>query len=147
MVFREAHTGDIKQIQEVRNSVKENILSRPELVTDQDCFEFLSVRGKGWVCEVDHQIVGFAIVDLIENNVWALFVKPEYEKKGIGKVLQEMMLNWYFDQGEEYIWLGTSPHTRAEKFYRKSGWMENGTNGPAEIKFEMHKDQYQNRIQ
>lgn len=44
---------DIPQIQIVRNSVKENMLSNPDLVTDDDCKEFLTERGKSWVCEID----------------------------------------------------------------------------------------------
>jgi ribosomal protein S18 acetylase RimI-like enzyme len=94
MMIRAAKIDDIKQIQIVRNSVKENTLSNPNLVTDKDCEEFISVRGKGWVCEIDQQIVGFAIADLKEKNIWALFVDPEYERKGIGQKLHRKMLNW-----------------------------------------------------
>ena len=65
MIIREANIEDIPQIQIVRHSVKENILSNPELVTDEDCKEFLTVRGKGWVCEINNIIVGFSIVDLM----------------------------------------------------------------------------------
>jgi hypothetical protein len=52
------------------------------------------------------------------------------------------MLDWYFSQDKTYVWLGTSPNTRAEQFYRKSGWIENGKNGSDEIKFEMYSNQY-----
>jgi hypothetical protein len=65
----------------VRHSVKENILSDPALVTNKDCEDYITVRGKGWVCEIDHSVIGFAIADLKENNIWALFLKPEYEKR------------------------------------------------------------------
>lgn len=142
MIFREAKIEDIKQIQIVRNSVKENTLSSPDLVTDKDCEEFLFERGKGWVCEVDNQIVGFAIADLKENNIWALFLNPEFEGKGIGSKLQSIMLDWYFATGKENVWLGTSPNTRAEKFYNKSGWVRNGMHGSKEVKFEMTKKQW-----
>jgi len=77
MIFREAKIDDIKQIQIVRNSVKENTLSNPDLITDQDCEEFLFQRGKGWVCEIDDKIVGFAIADLKKDNIWALFLNPD----------------------------------------------------------------------
>ena len=142
MLFREATPTDIPQIQIVRHLVKENVLSNPNLVTDQDCLEFLTIRGKGWVCECDGQIVGFAIADLKEENIWALFIDPKFEGKGIGRKLQQIMLDWYFSQDKSYVWLGTSPNTRAEQFYRKSGWIENGKNGSDEIKFEMFKDLY-----
>ncbi len=144
MIFREAQTSDIKQIQIVRHSVKENVLSNPTLVTDKDCEEYLTLRGKGWVCETDEQIVGFAIADLKDHNIWALFIRPEYEGVGIGKKLHEMMLDWYFSKTQENVWLGTAPKTRAEKFYSKAGWKEVGKHGKGEIKFEMTFEDWKN---
>jgi len=143
MNFREAKVDDIPQIQIVRNSVKENMLSDPNLVTDEDCKTYLTERGKGWVCEIKNEIAGFAIVDMAENNIWALFVNPKFEDQGIGKQLHNQMLNWYFQQTQTPVWLGTAPNTRAEKFYKLSGWKEIGTHGK-EIKFEMTFDQWQN---
>jgi GNAT superfamily N-acetyltransferase len=137
MIFREATTKDIPQIQIVRHTVRENVLSDPALVTDKDCEEYLTVRGKGWVCEVNDHIVGFAIADLRSNNIWALFLRPEYEGKGIGKELHSLMLDWYFSQTADPVWLGTAPHTRAATFYRKQGWKETGMQGAKELKFEM----------
>jgi len=141
MNLREATTDDIQQIQVVRNSVTENTLSDPALVTDEDCREFITVRGKGWVYEVDNAIVGFAIVDMKEHNIWALFLHPQFERRGIGRQLHDKMLDWYFGQTERTVWLGTAPGTRAESFYRKAGWKETGMHGKGEIKFEMtHAD-------
>lgn len=137
MMLREARVGDIPQIQIVRNAVKENALSNPDLVTDQDCADFISQRGKGWICEMEHQIVGFSIVDLVDHNIWALFVHPDFDKRGIGKQLHDIMLDWYFNQTQQSVWLGTAPGTRAEAFYRRAGWKEIGLHGKGEIKFEM----------
>lgn len=137
MNLREAKVEDIPQIQVVRNAVKENTLSDPSLVTNQDCEDFITKRGKGWVFEIDNSIIGFSIVDLIDNNIWALFVHPDYDKNGIGKQLHDIMIDWYFSKTKETIWLGTAPGTRAEAFYRKAGWTEIGIHGKGEIKFEM----------
>ena len=137
MIYRQAEISDIPQIQIVRHSVKENTLSNPLLVTDADCEEFLTERGRGWVCEIDGKIVGFSIVDLQENNVWALFLRPAFEGKGIGKALHRLMMDWYFNQTKEMIWLGTAPNTRAEKFYEKQGWKNVGMVNKGEVKFEM----------
>jgi ribosomal protein S18 acetylase RimI-like enzyme len=146
MQIREAELKDIPQIQIVRNSVKENTLSDPNLVTDQDCEDFLFKRGKGWVCEDNDRIItGFGIVDMKEKSIWALFVHPEFENRGIGRKLHDTMLKWYFAQTNEKIWLSTSPDTRAEIFYRKSGWTENGVYGKNEIKFEMSYKDWKNR--
>src|SRR5688572_10415159 len=107
MIIREAKVSDIEQIQTVRNSVTQNALSNPDLVTNQDYEEFITVRGKGWVCEIENCIVGFSIADLKGNNIWALFLKPSYEKLGIGRQLHDIMLDWYFTQTQAKVWLGT----------------------------------------
>lgn len=137
MHLRTATSADIPRIQVVRHLVKENILSNPALVTDQDCDDYINQRGKGWVAEVDGIIIGFAIVDLVDHNVWALFLDPAHEKQGIGRQLHDTMLDWYFQQTEATLWLSTSPGTRAEAFYRKAGWIDVGAYGKGEIKFEM----------
>ncbi len=141
MIFREAKITDIKQIQVVRNSVKENILSDPSLVSDKDCEEYMTVRGNAWVCEINQTIVGFAYVDMKENNIWALFVLPEYAGKGIGKKLHNIMMSWYFNATKEKVWLGTAPDTKAAIFYEKQGWKKAGMHGK-EIKFEMTFDDW-----
>jgi len=142
MIFREATIKDIPEIQIVRNAVKENQLSNPALVSDADCENYLTIRGKGWVCEVDKTVVGFAIADLVDNNIWALFIHPDHEGKGIGKRLHRVMLDWYFGQGKEMVWLSTAPGTRAETFYKKQGWKEVGIHGKKEIKFEMKNTEW-----
>lgn len=139
MNFRTAAKADIPQLQQIRNAVRENVLSNPDLVSYQDYEDYLDQKGKGWLCEIGNNIVGFSIVDLSTNNVWALFVDPKFEKTGIGKKLHQLMLDWYFVQTDKEIWLGTAPNTRAAKFYEMQGWQQNGSNGEKEIKFVMTK--------
>lgn len=145
MTFREANKADIEQLHIIRNSVTENILSNPDLVTHADYLKFITKRGKGWVCEIDGKIVGFSIVDLKEQNVWAIFVHPKFENQGIGRTLHNLILNWYFNQTSKNIWLGTDSGTKAEMFYRKSGWTEVGMHGKGEIKFEMTSEKWKNK--
>lgn len=143
MKFREAVVADIPQIQVVRHSVKENVLSNPALVTDADCEDYLTRRGKGWVCEIDGTVVGFAIADLVGHNIWALFLLPAFEGRGIGRQLQSLMLDWYFAQTDQTVWLSTQPSSRAEAFYRQSGWHDVGLYGKGEVKFEMRYADWQ----
>jgi GNAT superfamily N-acetyltransferase len=143
MHFREATIADIPAIQNVRHSVKENVLSDPSLVTDEHCADYISRRGKGWVCEVAGKVVGFAIADLDGHNIWALFLEPAFENRGIGKTLHNLMLDWYFSQQKETVWLSTEPASRAAGFYRVMGWQEAGTYGKAEIKFQMDYQRWQ----
>src|SRR5690348_6362187 len=142
MIIREAVTADIPQIQVVRNLVKENPLPDPSLVTDADCRDYLINRGKGWVCEIGNKIVGFCIISVKDNNVWALFIQPGYERQGIGRLLHDRMMNWYFTQTNETVWLGTAPGTRAEKFYEMAGWTRTGIRSNGEIRFEMSQSQW-----
>ena len=142
MLFREATINDIGEIQRVRLTVKENVLSDPALVTDADCIDYITRKGKGWVCETDGRIVGFAIADVEGNNIWALFLEPGYEGRGIGRKLHGLMLDWYFSQTDKALWLSTQPSSRAERFYRKAGWKEAGTYGKGELKFEITSAQW-----
>ena len=145
MIFREATVEDIEQIQVVRNSVKENMLSNPALVTDADCEDYIIRRGKGWVCLVDDRVVGFSIADLVDHNIWALFIHPDHEGRGIGRTLHDMMMDWYFQQTDITVWLSTSPGTRADRFYRKRGWKEAGVYGKGETRFEMRYQDWKDR--
>jgi GNAT superfamily N-acetyltransferase len=142
MTFREALITDIPKMSAIRLAVKENVLSNPALITQKDYEVYLTLRGKGWVCETDGLLVGFAIGDLVKNNVWALFIHPSYEGKGIGKTLLTLLLTWYFDQTNETIWLSTAPQSRAATFYRRFGWRETGTTQSGEIRFELSEEQW-----
>ncbi|HUQ65699.1 MAG TPA: GNAT family N-acetyltransferase [Flavitalea sp.] len=141
-MIREATPEDIPAIQAIRHAVIENVLSDPGLVTDTDCHTYITNRGKGWVYMLKDQIIGFAIADLQENNIWALFVHPDHEHRGYGRMLHDNMLNWYFSQTTKSVWLSTSPDTRAEYFYRTAGWQEDGLSAKGEILFRMKYDRW-----
>lgn len=144
MIYREAKISDIKGLYSVRLSVKENKLPDPGFITEKEYEKYLTYHGKGWLCEIDQEVVGFAIVGLAQRNIWALFVHPDHEGKGIGRKLHDMMLDWYFDQTNQAVWLGTGPNTRAEEFYRKAGWRETGRRSNGEIRFELTLEEWKN---
>jgi GNAT superfamily N-acetyltransferase len=137
MLIREATTKDIKELHTIRMSVKENVLVDISKVTEKDYEKYLTTDGKGWLCELDEKILGFTIVDITTSNVWALFILPEYQGKGVGKMLQRKMVNWYFDHFSKKLWLTTGAGTKAESFYRQSGWKEVEKLSNGEIKFEL----------
>ncbi|GAA4018444.1 hypothetical protein GCM10022408_35270 [Hymenobacter fastidiosus] len=135
MLYREALGADIPQIMTVRIAVRENQLSTPDLVAPHN-EDYLTRRGRGRVCEVNATVVGFAIADLQDHRIWALFVHPDYEGQGIGKTLHDLLLTWYFRQTQHPVWLSTAPGTRAEEFYRRQGWQETGRTKSGEVRFE-----------
>ncbi len=122
----------------IRLAVKENVLSNPLAITENDYVEFITTKGKGWVCEHNEQILGFAIVDFKDHNVWALFVDPNHERMGIGNRLHAIMIDWYFSHYTEKLHLGTAPYSKAEKLYIKAGWKEIGTEKNGDIRFELN---------
>ena len=143
MTIRTATVNDIKALHEVRMAVKENVLSNPALVTVADYTAYLTTEGKGWLSEVEGCVAGFAIIRHRDNNIWALFVHPDFESKGIGKALQRTMIDWHFQHYDSVVWLSTGPGTRAEEFYRRTGWKEVGKTTDGETRFEMTKVDWQ----
>jgi GNAT superfamily N-acetyltransferase len=137
LLFREAVLSDIPEMHRVRMSVKENVLSHPSVVKESDYFDYISVKGKAWVCQTGGKLVGFSIVDLEDTNVWALFVHPDFEGRGIGKQLHDRLLDWYFLQTDKPLQLSTGQGTRAEQFYRLKGWKEIGKKQNGEVVFQM----------
>ena len=147
MAIRFATVEDIPQLQNIRSAVKENILNNPLLVSYNDYVSLITEGGRGWVHQHENSITGFAIVDIQKNNIWALFVHPDYEKQGIGRLLHDEMLSWYFKNLQQPLWLTTAAGTRAEQFYRLSGWEQIGINASNEIIFEITSKAWSNRIQ
>ena len=97
------------------------------------------------MCEIRDLIIGFAIVSVIDKNVWALFMQPGFENRGIGRKLHDDMMDWYFEMSNEPVWLSTSPGTRAESFYRKAGWRQTSITKSGEIKFEMTATEWRSK--
>ncbi len=138
MRIAEACVEDIPEIHRVRVSVRENVLADPSRVQPHHVVEMIETRGKGWVCRIDGKLRGFSFADLKERNIWALFVEPGYEQRGIGRALHDLAVGWLFEQGNLAIWLATEPDTRAENFYRSAGWIAKELEPNGDRRFELH---------
>jgi GNAT superfamily N-acetyltransferase len=136
MTLRIATIADISAMHAVRLSVRENMLSDPARITYEDTREMIETRGRGWVFEADGRIAGFAVADHSRRNIWALFVAPGFEGRGIGRALHDVMVNWLFETGPAPVWLTTEPGSRAERFYRAAGWRCTGAVESGEMRFE-----------
>ena len=122
-------------------SVRENRLADANLVQPKDYRVLLRSGGKGWVAEVEGRIVGFAIADISRSNIWALFVNPLAERRGVGRVLHDKMMEGLFADGAEHVWLRTEPDTRAEGFYRAAGWRYIGRE-QGEARYEISREDW-----
>jgi len=139
-----ATRAEVPDMHRIRMSVRENQLNDPTHVQAHHYTAFVEGDGRAWVAEVDGRIVGFAVADLARANVWALFVEPGYEGRGIGRQLHDRMMNWLFASGATSVWLSTDPATRAERFYREAGWRYVGQEERGEARFEMAHYEWSN---
>lgn len=139
---RVAVAGDIPQMHEIRMSVAENRLSDPTSIELDDYRRMMSECGCGWVCIDGGRIIGFAVADLSASNVWALFIDPAAERRGAGRALHQVMMDWMFASGANRVWLGTGPGTRASQFYELAGWELAGTQPNGELRYEMTRDRW-----
>lgn len=126
MIIRRARQGDHPRITEIRMAVKENILSDPGRVTIEDYIWFRDHPGI-WVWEENGDILGFSAADTRDGSIWALFVDPKHEQRGIGRRLFEKVLDVLRDDGHRISWLTTDSGSRAEGLYRAAGWKVIGT--------------------
>jgi len=86
-MIRLATRADLGRIFEIRNSVDENRLSDPGAVTETHVAWFVD-NAALWVWqEADGLVIGFSGSDPRDGSIWALFVAPSHEGKGIGRAL------------------------------------------------------------
>ena len=135
-ILRQATRADIAAIQRVRHSVRENRLTS-RVITDEEVAEAIEHTGRGWVVAIDDEIVGFAVGNALNGNIWALFVDPRSEGRGYGRRLHDEMIGWLRARGLSRLWLTTEPGTRAQRFYQRAGWHDRGLTAGGERRFEM----------
>lgn len=144
-LIRPARTDDVTQMQRIRGSVTENRLVSVVLC-ERDYVVAITGSGRGWVAQRQGHIVGFAVGNAVTGSVWALFVEPGEAGKGYGRQLQKAMVDWLWQQGHERLWLTTEPGTRAERFYRRAGWMPAGAGPGGEIRLELGRPEAAPRL-
>ncbi len=132
--IRRARDEDHARVTEIRNSVKENMLRDPSRVTVEDYIWFRDNPGV-WVWEEDGQILGFSAADTRGGSIWALFIAPGHERRGIGRALFEKACDVLRQDGHRTAWLTTDPGSWAEGFYRAAGWKVLGASPRGELIF------------
>jgi GNAT superfamily N-acetyltransferase len=85
--------------------------------------DYLERSGCGWVAEIHGEVVAFCYADKVNASIWALFVHPDHEGRGLGKLLLKRAAHWLFERGHDCIQLTTGAGTRADRFYATQGWL------------------------
>ena len=132
MHIRVAVLTDVPALFDVRTSVRENRMSFEELaavnITPETIAAMLTGDGRCWVAEDDGMVVAFAMADVAEATIFAMFVRHEFEGRGLGRLLMNEAEHWLFAQGCDEIWLRTASdqRVRANGFYQRLGWTNEG---------------------
>src|SRR5215469_9909165 len=91
--IRRATYADVPRIMEIRGAVRENRLFDPNSVTAADVKAFIDRAGM-WIWADDAgPVQGFSAGDPHDGSIWALFVDPEHEGRGIGRALLALACN------------------------------------------------------
>ena len=142
--FRQANLTDIPAMSRIRLSVTENVLSDPTRITREMYEDFLEKSGRGWVAELGGDIAGFCYADKENASIWALFVSPGKEGRGLATSLLALAVNWLFDMGHERVHLSTGANTRADRFYAAQGWVRKPVSA-SEIAYSLARPQLNRR--
>lgn len=130
-MIRDGRPADIDAIVHVRTHVIENHLSAEQLaeigITPQSVLADMAAGHLGcWVGEADGAVVAFAMADRRDANIFALFVLPEHEGKGLGAALLVQCESWLKRHGHTIARLDTGRDTKAYAFYLRRGWRATG---------------------
>ena len=139
IIIRTAQLSDVEYIFDVRTSVNENHLSREEMrqmgMTDSVVAGMITKQQCAWVAIIDEKVVGFSMILPDKGCLFAAFVMPEYEGRGVGRSLIERAEQELF-KNNDTIWLETDSKSRAAEFYRRLGWVKKENVSKSDIRLE-----------
>lgn len=134
LTYRAAVPSDVAACIELRGRTRENAVSverLKQLGVTQDSWSADVANGDlpGHVCVDDSRIVGYVFADKHTGEVIVLALLPEWEAKGIGRHLLELMITDLAKLGFRRLFLGcaSDPNVRSHGFYRHLGWKSTGT--------------------
>lgn len=140
--IRPASFTDVDAMFKVRASVGENTMTPAELsaigVTPEAIASAIKSAPCAWVATIANEVVGFAMVDLNSACLFALFVLPEHEGRGIGTRLTQICERALFEH-HPTAWLETANGSRAAQLYRHLGWGNEVDVGGGDIRLEKQR--------
>lgn len=139
---RAAGTADVASIFYVRTSVNENALSFTELaamgITVETVTDMIRAAPCAWIAVENGAVVGFSMIDQEGGSLFAAFVLPSHEGRGIGRRLVAEAERQLFAR-HPVCWLETGRATRAAGFYGRLGWSNEQDAGNGDIRLEKRR--------
>jgi len=140
-IIRAAAPDDLRVMFDIRGLVDENRMSRSELaavgITEETVRSRLGPQLAAWVAGIDGEVVGYSMADRLRGCVYAIFVLPAFQGRGIGGALLDRASVFLFGCGFGRIFLNTDASTRAYRFYLREGWVDAGESNGTERRLEL----------
>ncbi len=140
--IRVAVPSDVNGLFTVRTSVQENMMTREEMqalgITEASVSAMIAASDCAWVATQGEEIIGFSMIIPEEACLFAAFVLPGHQGKGIGKRLVSVAEDALFSLHPS-AWLETGKRTRAAAFYRHTGWGNETDIGDGDIRLEKRR--------
>ena len=134
VIYRKATPEDSPDCITLRGKTRENSFSVEQLeavgVTLESWRSGISNGSfPGYVGTVENELIGYCFGNRDTGEIVVLALLPEYEGKGIGKTLLNLMIEEFRGLGFDRLFLGCSsdPKVRSYGFYRHLGWRSTGT--------------------
>jgi GNAT superfamily N-acetyltransferase len=144
MEIRRAAPDDVEILFDIRCSVRENLQSREELaglgITPESVAEMLRTDCAAWIGFIDNRAAAFSMANRTEKTVFAMFVRPECEGRGLGRALMGRVEEWFRLHGVLRPWLttGADPGLRANGFYLHLDWVPDGKTVEGDLRYVKH---------
>lgn len=104
-------------------------------ITESAVANMIEQNQCAWVATLNDNVIGFSMILPDEGCLFAAFVLPEYEGRGIGRSLVELAEQELFKH-HETAWLETDKNSRAARFYMQLGWGKKKNINGTDIRLE-----------
>jgi ribosomal protein S18 acetylase RimI-like enzyme len=140
-LVRLATLADIDSLFAIRTAVLQNHLSRAQLadlgITPQVLADSIREAPCVWVAHLNGQPAAFSMVDLAEGEVFAMFVHPAYEGRGLGRRLMAVAEAALFERHDRlFLVTDGRDEIRANGFYQRLGWSKVGRVDGDDVRYE-----------
>jgi len=147
VAIRVATADEVPILNAIRTSVRENHMSLEQMaaygITPEVIARVITTTGRGFIASVDGVDAAIAIAEAEAGCIYAMFVLPDYEGMGLGRLLMTEAERFLFEAGCENVWLeaGATKGLRAHGFYAHLGWRRDGLMPDGQLRFVKSREE------